>query len=280
MSDSKSSTSDPIAAACLGLIARLCESGQLQANQELTANDLDLTELRRQLEAAKLESIAEFAAGAGHEINNPAATIAGRAALLLKSETDPERRRSLETIGGQAYRIRDMIGDAMTFARPPQPLPQRFDPLQEVQNVLAAWSDRLTAKGIQPECHFESGLRIYADREQFRVVVATLLRNVFEIPQSPLQLRLSVLRENVSPTMNVVLSVEDNGPGLTPLERTHLFDPFYSGRAAGRGLGFGLTKCWRIARLNGGSIEASVSELGGLALHTSWPIESQDTTAR
>ncbi|MDF1743086.1 MAG: histidine kinase dimerization/phospho-acceptor domain-containing protein, partial [Gimesia sp.] len=71
----------------------------------------------------KLEAMAEFAAGAGHEINNPVATIVGRVQMLLKGETDPDRRQSLATIGGQAYRVRDMIGDAMLFARPPDPRP-------------------------------------------------------------------------------------------------------------------------------------------------------------
>ena len=69
---------------------------------------------------SRLESLAEFAAGAGHELNNPLATIVGRVQLLLRDETDPARRQALETIAGQAYRVRDMISDVMLFARPPQ----------------------------------------------------------------------------------------------------------------------------------------------------------------
>ena len=57
---------------------------------------------------AKLRALAEFAAGAGHEINNPVATIAGHAQRLLRDEADPDRRHALLTIGAQAYRIRDM----------------------------------------------------------------------------------------------------------------------------------------------------------------------------
>jgi signal transduction histidine kinase len=49
--------------------------------------------------------------------------------------------------------------------------------------------------------------------------------------------------------------VTDDGPGIEPHVREHLFDPFYSGREAGRGLGFGLPKCWRIAELHGGKVE-------------------------
>jgi signal transduction histidine kinase len=53
------------------------------------------------------------------------------------------------------------------------------------------------------------------------------------------------------------LLVTDTGPGIPEEIRTHLFDPFYSGREAGRGLGFGLSKCWRIVELHGGTIEVS-----------------------
>ncbi|MGD0384000.1 MAG: histidine kinase dimerization/phospho-acceptor domain-containing protein, partial [Thermoguttaceae bacterium] len=73
------------------------------------------------VEAEKLEAMAEFAAGAGHEINNPLTIIAGRAQLFLQGETDPERRRSLALVNSQAMRIYEMIADMMLFARPPQP---------------------------------------------------------------------------------------------------------------------------------------------------------------
>src|SRR5437773_12387659 len=73
------------------------------------------------LEEEKLAALAEFAAGAGHEINNPLAVICGRAELLLREETHPERRRDLATIHAQARRIYEMIADLMLFARPPQP---------------------------------------------------------------------------------------------------------------------------------------------------------------
>ena len=56
-------------------------------------------------DADKLEAMAEFAAGAGHEVNNPLATIIGRAQMLLKDERDPQRRQMLVSIGAQVYRV-------------------------------------------------------------------------------------------------------------------------------------------------------------------------------
>src|SRR5690606_20308915 len=78
-------------------------------------------DLRALLEREKLEALAEFAAGAGHEMNNPLAVIAGRAQLLLKDETDAQKRRELAVIHAQAMRVHEMIADLMLFARPPQP---------------------------------------------------------------------------------------------------------------------------------------------------------------
>jgi signal transduction histidine kinase len=59
---------------------------------------------------------------------------------------------------------------------------------------------------------------------------------------------------------NLKLWVSDTGPGIPADIRPHLFDPFFSGREAGRGLGLGLSKAWRIAELHGGTIEVE-SEL-------------------
>ena len=71
------------------------------------------------LRDAKLAAMAEFCAGAGHEINNPAAAIHGRCSLLLRNCDDPALARELRVISEQALRIRDMIADALLFARPP-----------------------------------------------------------------------------------------------------------------------------------------------------------------
>ena len=70
-----------------------------------------------------------------------------------------------------------------------------------------------------------------------------------------------------------ILSVTDNGPGLSEKDRAHLFDPFYSGRDAGRGLGFGLCKCWRIVSGHGGTIEVDSVPHVATTFRVVWPDE-------
>jgi C4-dicarboxylate-specific signal transduction histidine kinase len=67
------------------------------------------------------------------------------------------------------------------------------------------------------------------------------------------------------------LVVSDNGRGLSQADREHLFDPFYSGRQAGRGLGFGLSKCWRIVTGQGGRIDVSENDEAGVTFTVWWP---------
>ena len=85
------------------------------------------SDFERAVEAEKLAALAEFAAGAGHEINNPLTVISGRAESLLRDETDPERRRALALICAQAMRVHEMIADMMLFARPPRPELQQVE---------------------------------------------------------------------------------------------------------------------------------------------------------
>ena len=236
-------------------------------NVQTSPSNLDPASESR-LRDLKLEAMAEFAAGSGHEINNPVATI-GRSALLLKTETDPERRRILETIGGQAYRIRDMIGDAMTYARPPEPVFEEFSPAGDILQICGSLQQQFADKNATFESSLDETIQLTADREQFRVVASCLIKNSLEaITENGLiQIELANLQPHVR------FTVSDNGVGLSEVEREHLFDPFYSGRQAGRGLGFGLSKCWQILRLHSGTVEAVERKNGanGLTVATLWP---------
>ena len=215
----------------------------------------------------RLEALAEFAAGAGHEINNPLATIIGRAQLLLRDEQDAGRRQALEAIGGQAYRIRDMIGDAMLFARPPLGRCQSLDLSAAVQVVVDSFAETAQSRGCAVRTALADSVTVWADPEQLSVVVSCLLRNALEAIEDGGQ----VCVETAGAADGSRLVVSDSGNGLSAEERQHLFDPFFSGRQAGRGLGFGLSKCWRIVSNHGGWIECESSPDCPTTFIVSWP---------
>jgi signal transduction histidine kinase len=228
------------------------------------------------LQAAKLEALAEFAAGAGHEINNPVATISGRVQLLLKGETDPERRAALLSIGGQALRIRDMIGDLMLFGRPPQPRPERLD----CREMLRAVADGLREEAAERrvELCFDAGepVPVFADRVQLSIVIGSLIRNSIEALPDGGFVSIAARSAAHGGRNDALLTVTDFGVGLSDADREHLFDPFYSGRQAGRGLGFGLPKAWRIVKNHGGRIEVESVPHGPTTFTVTWPAEPWD----
>lgn len=199
-----------------------------------------------------LETMAEFAAGAGHEINNPLAVISGQAQYLLTHEAEPSRQRSLQTIIGQTQRIYDILTELMQFARPGRPQKRPLDLahlIREVSVALVGLAEQRHVRLVCPEP--EVGLSVLADPRQAQVALTCLLRNAIEAAPAE---GWAGIRVEASTPDHLELIVEDSGSGPAPAQRPHIFDPFYSGRPAGRGRGLGLPTAWRLARENGGGV--------------------------
>jgi len=225
----------------------------------------------KRLSALKLDALAEFAAGAGHEINNPVGTIVGHVQQLLAGETDPDRRHALATIGAQAYRIRDMIGDIMLFARPPQPRREQLDLTAVMNDVISQFRAEALSARIEVLVDAAGPVPVFADRTHVQIVVSGLLRNSFEALPAGGTVNVQACSIGTPKPEWGLLSIQDDGPGLSVESREHLFDPFFSGRQAGRGLGFGLSKVWRIVTLHGGRIDVETPATGGVSFAIRWP---------
>lgn len=207
------------------------------------------------LEQAKLEALRQFAYGAGHEINNPLANISARAQTLLRDERDPERRRLLAAINAQALRAHEMIADLMLFARPPRPKLAECDLVALLRAVHGELASQAQSQGSRFELKLPNEpapARI--DPTQIAVAARSLCINALEALVQGGSLELSLERRG-QPPGELCIRVADDGPGIPAAARPHIFDPYYSGREAGRGLGLGLCKAWRIATLHGGAIE-------------------------
>lgn len=219
-------------------------------------------EFAERLTAAKLSAMAEFAAGAGHEINNPIAVICGRAQLLLEEETNPQRRRELAVIHTQAMRVYEMISDMMLFARPPAPKLAMCDVAALARQVIGELTPK--AHERQVTMHFDENAapEVEVDAVQVAVVIRALCENALASVARGGKVIVRVKhRGSTAEPEAVLITIIDNGPGVNGRVLEHLFDPFFSGREAGRGLGMGLAKAWRIIDGHGGRIEVR-SDLG------------------
>jgi signal transduction histidine kinase len=249
------------------------------------------------VEAAKLQALYNFAYGLSHEINNPLANIATRAQTLLVDERDPERRRKLATIVQQAFRAHEMIADLMLFARPPMLRREAVDLAKLCATVVAEMQELAREHGT--ELIRRGGaepLIATIDPTQIAVALKALVQNSLEALKHGGGIEVSAERrtgrvERTIPSPHFsqstlpglqsairdphfLLSVTDTGPGIPPEIRPHIFDPFFSGREAGRGLGLGLSKAWRIVELHGGMIDVAKNKPDGTTFTITLPADS------
>lgn len=214
--------------------------------------------------AARLEALRELAYGAGHEINNPLANIAARAQSLLVEEQDPDRRRKLSTIAEQSFRARDMIGGLMVFAKPPRArrAPVTVDAL--VQPVLHSFRSAVASRPVRMEYSPPPvPITVVVDRQQIEEAIRAIVANAIEAVDDGGHVTIVAQGSGNGGEAGAELTVTDDGRGMDADVLRRAFDPFFSGRDAGRGIGFGLPKAWRLIETNGGALHVdSVSGRG------------------
>lgn len=260
--------------------------------EQLARLDESDQEFERRLHRAKMRSMKELAYGASHEINNPLANISTRAQTLLRDETNPERRQKLAMINSQAFRAHEMISNMMLFAHPPDLSAEELDLNEVISESIDEMREAAERQGTQVRCRSQGERRsfdggdeqsigkISADRTHLLVMIQALIRNSLEAlgQGGEVAIRLANVRpKTLTPTaddrvQSIWIEVSDNGPGIPQAIREHIFDPFYSGREAGRGLGFGLSKAWRIATMHGGEIVLDDSDEPGARFWVRLPL--------
>jgi signal transduction histidine kinase len=232
--------------------------------RRLAEYERQLADADARLEREKLESIKELAYGASHEINNPLANIAARAQTLLEEEPNPERQRKLAAIHRQAMRAHEMIADLMLFARPPKLNLSDCDVRQIATQVVDELHELAEEQGTTLSCSLtEEPISMRGDSTQLGVALHAVVTNSLEAVAEGGTVIVEVRRTDSAPPTLVEIAVRDNGPGISDEVRLHMFDPFFSGREAGRGLGFGLSKCWRIVTDHGGYVVVRQPATGG-----------------
>jgi len=261
------------------LVEESDEAGCSEIGQRLPAlvsrlanYELRLVNFEARLEHEKLEAMKELAYGASHEINNPLANIAARAQTLLQEESDPERGRKLAAIHRQAMRAHEMIADLMLFARPPKLNSGPCDVRELVRQVVNELTEGAQAQDTQLACELHpQPLVLQADATQLAVAVHAVIVNSLEALGDGGSIEIGVRQTDIDPAW-AEITIRDDGPGISDEVRRHLFDPFFSGREAGRGLGFGLSKCWRIVTDHGGQVMVHQPVGGGAEVAIRLPL--------
>ncbi len=232
----------------------------------------DVTEKRLRelqlLQAEKLTSLGVLAAGVAHEINNPLSSVAGYAeALQRRLHDQPELTADprledfpeyLEVIVREVYRCKGIIDSLLSFSRKsehgsgPVDLRQLIDEAVQLLGHMARYHAVVLHVDAAPAVP-----RVQGDPAALRQVILNLATNALQAVGRGGKVELRTLAEEGS----VVLEVKDNGPGIPEHLLERIWDPFFTTKGVGQGLGLGLSVSYNIVRRHRGEISVH-SEVG------------------
>lgn len=241
-----------ICAAMLGGIHALLRQRQARQRAE---------ELLRLGQTSRLNALGEMAAGLAHELNQPLTAVMAntQAAGRLLDEDPPEldtARQAMHQAVAQARRAADVLGRLRaTIERPgSRQSEQRIKLLPAVRKALHLLEPECRSRNVQLKTHGDEHLTVSADPIALEQILHNLINNALQameqVPAGQRQLGLGVTRKG----QFAVLDVNDSGPGIAPDALPHLFEPFFSTRSGGLGLGLSLSET--LASSMGGRLTA------------------------
>jgi signal transduction histidine kinase len=216
---------------------------------------------RELTKSASFEAVAEIAAGAAHELNNPLSIISGRVQLLKESIQDQTRANDLEQIRQKAQDISDIITDLMEFARPQTPAKNQVSTAVLIDEALV----RLSERGLDTQkvtVKDDSMENVTVDREQIITAISNVLENAIEAVTLN-GTGVTVTETSLTESTQAQISISDDAEGMEAEIVDNATMPFFSSKPAGRKRGMGLAKARRYIEKNNGSLTIQSSPKAG-----------------
>ena len=201
-----------------------------------------------------LNALAEMAAGAAHELNNPLAVISGRAQLLAEAQDDKETREILRQIYENAREASGVIEDLMTFAEPPQPRATATSVRKMLDEAVQLTGRKTNREHLDVQVEVGADVRdVFVDSAQVVSALANLIANAVESyggRAGPIE-----IAADAGPSgETVTVVIADHGCGMDAETLRKATHPFFSAKPAGRKRGMGLAYAARFIQINRGTL--------------------------
>jgi signal transduction histidine kinase len=221
------------------------------------------------VQAEKLASLGQIAAGVVHELNNPLTSIVAYTDYLLRKSSqnggDPDDAERLRRIGESATRMLRFTRDLVTYSRPSQQRPVPVQLATVVERALAFCEHVLAEAGVSVDRQLDPEPQVNGMPEQLAQVLVNLITNACHaMPPSDGKLTVITRYEagEEGAHARVAIVVEDNGHGIAPEHLPSIFVPFFTTKTEGRGTGLGLSIVKNIIEQHEGDIWAEAASNG------------------
>ena len=191
---------------------------------------------------SRLAAVGEMVAGVAHEINNPLTGVLGFSQMLLEKENVPEDiREDIKSIAEGSQRVADIVKRLLTFARQTKPVRTLANLNELIENTLKLREYVLKTSNIEVVTRFDPELPwSVVDPGQLQQVFLNLIVNA-EQAMKKAHGRGTLIITTIKNDNNIRITFQDDGPGITKENLTHLFEPFFTTKAPGEGTGLGLS---------------------------------------
>lgn len=213
-----------------------------------------LKQLEEQLRRSeRLVALGRLAAGVAHEIRNPLSSIKGFAAILgSKAGEDPQARQIAQVMQQEVERLNRVITELLDFARPTELHKQLYSCKEIVRNTLRLVEQDAHHQNVRVEWEVvPDDLQAEVDPDRFAQILLNLYLNALQSMEREGTLKVEVRKE----TDRVVWKVTDSGKGISSQDLPHIFDPYFTTKP--HGVGLGLANVCKLVEAHGGNIEVT-----------------------
>ncbi len=246
-------------------------------NQELRESLENFKRVQNKLiETTKFAALGRMTSDVAHEIRNPLVSIGGFARKCVnKTDPDSQVRRYANIIVDEVERLERILRDLLTFTRRPLREVREIKIRKLVERCLGMRGEEIAEKNIRTVCELADALpQIEGDEEQLEQVLLNLIGNAVQAmePRGILTLRAYPLEKDGQSLVGI--DVQDNGPGIPEEIRDRIFNPFFTTKDEGTGLG--LTVSRRIVEEHGGRIMVASELYKGSTFTIELPVHQNE----
>ncbi|MGD9190495.1 MAG: cache domain-containing protein [Desulfobacterales bacterium] len=258
-----------------------CQASRIEylGKDAILVNMMDMTkakELEHLLTIQdKMASLGRVAAGIAHEIRNPLSGINIYLNTLKKlhhkAGSEEKVEQILQHVNSASHKIESVIRRVMDFAKPSEPKLTLIDINQPITDAVNLTAVTMRKSGVNLQKQLADDLPpTYADSNLIEEMVLNLLNNAAEAMKS-MEEGKKIIVTTSEDSDRIIVRVSDSGPGVPSEIRDKIFDPYFTTRPEGTGIGLSLSH--RIITDHGGSLTVADSDLGGAEFRIEIPIK-------